>query len=65
MVGQNELNVSDNTLESVITDLKSMKRKKECFSKNINDYCDDDIVQSPRSLLDNINNPTRFKADME
>ena len=44
MVGQNELNVSDNTLDSVITDLKSMKRKKEYFSKNIKDYCDSDIV---------------------
>ena len=67
IIGQNEIEMSDN-LSSAIGDLKSIKKKKEKvkISSRVNDYCDEDLTKvGVVPNLGNINNLSRFKADMD
>ena len=70
MIGHDEIDISSEKITNAIGDLKSIKRRnmkeKVVTSSRINDYCDEDltkIVTVPN--LGNVNNMSRFKADMD
>jgi hypothetical protein len=67
VVGQNDIEVSDE-ISNAVGDLRNIKRRKEqIVTRNrVNDYCDEDLVKvGTVPNLGNINNLSRFKADLD